>query len=134
MRPSKTEYYLSLAEVIASRSTCLRRQYGAIIVKDDVIVSTGYNGSPRGFTNCCDTLVCQREKDGSPHNNGLYDNCNSVHAEQNAMLMASREEMDGAVMYLAGFENGKRIKSEDVKPCPICQRMIYNSGIIEVVT
>ena len=134
MRPTKTEYYMNLAEVVASRSTCIRRQYGAVIVKDDVICSTGYNGSPRGDINCCDVGFCQREADGATHNDGNYDSCHSVHAEQNAMLMASKEEMNGAVMYLAGFEHGKRLASKDVRPCPICQRMIDNSGIIMVIT
>lgn len=134
MRPTKTEYFMSLAELVASRSTCIRRQYGAVIVNNGIVVSTGYNGSPKGDINCCDVGFCQREADGAKHNDGNYDSCHSVHAEQNAMLMASREEMDGAIMYLAGFEKGERLKSDDVKPCPICQRMIDNSGIIMVIT
>lgn len=134
MRPTKIEYYLGIAEAVSKRSTCLRRQYGAVIVKDNKIMSTGYNGSPTGEINCCDVGVCQRALDGAKHNDGNYNSCHSIHAEQNAMLMASREEMDGAVLYLAGFENGERLKSEDVSPCPICQRMINNSGIIEVIT
>jgi len=134
MRPTKIDYYLSIAEAVSKRSTCLRRQYGAVIVKNDRIVSCGYNGSPTGEINCCDIGVCQRALDGATHNDGNYGNCHSVHAEQNAMLMASKEEMDGAVLYLVGFENGEQLKPEDVSPCPICQRMINNSGIIEVVT
>jgi dCMP deaminase len=123
-RPSKTEYYLSIAKVVASRSTCLRRQYGAVIVKNDEIVSTGYNGSPRGSVNCCDKGICKRV--GHAHNDGDYSSCESVHAEMNAIISASRSEMIGATLYLYGQENGMTIRAE---PCPICSRMIRNSGI-----
>lgn len=128
MRPSRDEYYIGIAAAVSRRSTCLRRQYGAVIVNKDEIVSTGYNGSPRGGVNCCDTGVCNRI--GCDHNDGNYANCCSVHAEMNAVISASRAEMIGATLYLAGFEEGKVIKAE---PCPICERMIENAGIERVV-
>lgn len=128
MRMSFDEYYLNIAKAVAGRSTCLRRQYGAVIVNRDEIISTGYNGSPRGETNCCDTGICKRI--GHEHNDGDYDSCSSVHAEMNAMLSASRSEMLGATLYLAGFENGELITAE---PCPVCKRLIKNAGIMHVV-
>ena len=91
MRPSKEEYYLGIALAVSKRSTCLKRHYGCVIVKDDVIIATGYNGSPRGCENCCDVGVCKRLD--KPHNSGDYSDCHSVHAEQNAMLSASRSKM-----------------------------------------
>lgn len=129
MRPEKTDYYISIAAAVAARSTCLRRQYGAVIVRDDEIIATGYNGSPRGEANCCDIGFCKRE--GKPHNSGDYSECHAVHAEQNAIISASRRDMLGATLYLAGFENGKRI--ENPTPCPICEKLIKNAGIKEVI-
>lgn len=129
-RLSKDEYYINIAKSVTKRSTCLRRQYGAVIVNNDEIVSTGYNGSPRGEVNCCDTGTCKRLN--KLHNSGDYSDCHSVHAEQNAIISASRKEMIGATLYLYGEENGKVI--EDCVPCPICSRMIKNSGIIRVVS
>lgn len=130
-RITKDDYYLGIAESVAKRSTCLRRQYGAVIVKNDEVVSTGYNGSPRGCDNCCDTGKCWRESNNIPH--GIrYESCIAVHAEQNAIISASRQEMIGATLYLVGFENGERLV--DVVPCVICDRMIMNAGIVRVVT
>lgn len=129
MRLSKKEYYLNIAMAVSKRSTCLRRQYGAVIVNNDEIIATGYNGSPRGEENCCDTGKCYRI--GCAHNDGNYANCCSVHAEQNAIISASRAAMIGSTLYLAGTENGKAI---DAAPCPICSRMIKNAGIKEVIT
>lgn len=130
-RPSKERYYLDIAAAVSARSTCVRRQYGAVIVKNDMIISTGYNGSARGWLNCCDTGECWREAHGIPHGE-QYEKCKSVHAEANAIISAPRLDMMGATLYLAGFENGERI--EDPKPCEMCQRMIENAGIIRVVT
>ena len=127
-RMTKTEYYLGIALAVSKRSTCLRRHYGAIIVNNDEIIATGYNGNPRGMKNCCDTGKCMRLN--KPHNTGDYSDCHSVHAEQNAMLSASRRDMIGAIMYLYGEEFGTEIEA---KPCPICGRMIANSGIIKIV-
>lgn len=135
-RISKDEYYLRIALAVSKRSTCLKRHYGCVIVKNDEIIATGYNGAPRGETNCCDVGLCQRLN--KPHNSGDYSDCHSVHAEQNAMLSASRKEMIGAIMYLAGeeFVSNNNLdywqEVEDATPCPICERMIKNAGIISV--
>lgn len=130
MRVSKKEYYLGIALAVAKRSTCIRRQYGAVIVKNDEIIATGYNGSPRGEQNCCDIKYCWREANSVPHGE-RYEACKSVHAEQNAIISASRKDMIGSVMYLVGIEKGKVIKAV---PCDICRRMIVNAGIRKVVT
>lgn len=131
-RINKTDYYLSIAEQVAKRSTCLRRQYGAVIVKNDEIISTGYNGAPRGVANCCENGECWREANNIPHGT-QYEACVAVHAEQNAIISASRQEMLGATLYLAGFENGEKMIT-GVKPCVICERMIRNAGIVMVFT
>lgn len=132
-RPSKDDYYLNIAREVSRRSTCLKRHYGAVIVKDDEIIATGYNGSPRGEANCCDIGSCKRM--GMEHNSGNYGDCHSVHAEQNAMLSASRTQMLGATLYLVGedFSSGDVLEVEDATPCPICERMIKNAGIAKVV-
>ena len=136
-RISKDEYYLRIALAVSKRSTCLKRHYGCVIVKNDEIIATGYNGAPRGETNCCDVGLCQRLD--KPHNSGDYSDCHSVHAEQNAMLSASRKEMIGATMYLAGedmtesnLDNNDNTEIVDAIPCPICERMIKNAGIVSV--
>ena len=128
-RISKTEYYLGVAAAISKRSTCLRRQYGCVIVKDDRIVSTGYNGSARGEPNCCDVGVCWREAHGIPHGE-RYEKCVAVHAEENAIMQAGRETI-GATLYLVGFENGEEI---DAVPCEMCARKIKNAQIARVIT
>lgn len=128
MRISKQTYYLNIAKAVSKRSTCLRRQYGAILVKNDEIISTGYNGSARGSDNCCDTGICIREQNHVPHGE-QYELCDAIHAEQNAIISASRSEMLGSSLYLYGEENGKNI---DVQPCRICARMILQAGIIDV--
>ena len=130
MRPSKTEYYLKIAEAVSKRSTCLRRQYGAVIVRDDQIISTGYNGSPRGAINCCDTGKCRREEMSIPSGE-RYELCEAIHAEQNAIIKAGRDRTQGAMLYLFGSENGERIDGPE--PCLMCGRMIVNAGIVEVV-
>ena len=133
-RMSKNDYYLAIALVVSKRSTCLKRRYGAVIVNNDEIVSTGYNGNPRGDENCCDRGDCQRMN--LPSNSGNYNDCFSVHAEQNAMLSASRNEMLGSTIFLAGekYDDGNWVEIEDAEPCPICFRMIKNSGIDRVVS
>ena len=130
MRISKDEYYIGIALAVAKRSTCLRRQYGVVIVKNDEIISTGYNGAPRGEQNCCDAGSCWRKSNNVPHGE-KYELCKSVHAEQNAIISASRKDMIGSTLYLAGIEDGKVISAS---PCDICRRMIVNSGIERVVT
>ena len=130
-RPSKVKYYLDIAAAVAARSTCIRRQYGAVIVKNDIIVSTGYNGTARGLINCCDLNECYREAHNIPHGQ-QYEKCKAVHAEANAIINASREEMCGAILFLAGFDNGERMKNPT--PCEMCSRMITNSGIRRVIS
>ncbi|MFI3115338.1 MAG: dCMP deaminase family protein [Clostridia bacterium] len=129
-RRSKREYYLKIAEEVASRSTCIRRKYGCVIVKNDEIIATGYNGASRGEENCCDKKYCYREYMNIPHGKE-YEKCVAVHAEQNAIISASRREMLGATLYLVGLENDELIVG---KPCLICERMIANAGIKEVIT
>lgn len=142
LRMSKKEYYLSIAKSVSLRSTCLKRHYGCIIVKNDEIIATGYNGSPRGEINCCDTGLCSRMN--KPSNSGDYSDCPAVHAEQNAMISASRRDMIGATMYLYGEEYIKDLQTtcennewneiESPQPCPICERMLKNSGIKNIIT
>src|SRR4030067_1405064 len=130
MRLDWDNYFIEIAKVVSSRSTCLRRKYGALIVKDRVIVSTGYNGSPRGMTNCIDTGKCTRKELNIPSGE-RYELCEAVHAEQNAIINGSPERMKDAVIYIAGFEeNGD---SADGIPCKLCNRMIRNARIKEVV-
>lgn len=130
-RPTKSEYFLNIAEAVARRSTCLRRQYGAVIVRDDVIVSTGYNGSPRGDDNCCDVGDCWREANNIPHGE-RYELCRAVHAEANAIINGDSESIRGATLYLVGLENGQRLVNP--KPCLMCERLIANAQIAEVVS
>ncbi len=126
-RIDKENYYLDIAETVLERGTCLRRNYGAIIVHHDTIVSTGYAGAPRGRTNCCDLGVCTREKLGIPSGE-RYELCRSVHAEANAIISASRENMFGATLYLVGrdVKTGELIEA---LPCAMCSRLIINAGI-----
>ena len=132
MRPTKEDYYLNIAEAVLARSTCLRRKYGAVIVKDDEIIATGYNGSPRGAKNCCDTGYCYRESEQIPHGE-RYEACLSVHAEANAIISASRREMIGSTLYLAGQEaDGSPIAN--IAPCSKCYRLILNAGIAVIIT
>ena len=131
MRPNKISYYIGIAEAVAKRSTCLRRQYGAVIVKDDRIISTGYNGAARGEPNCCDEGVCWREAHDIPHGQ-QYEKCRAVHAEANAIINANPSDMIGATLFLAGFENDKPINIPH--PCEMCWRIITNAQIKEVIT
>lgn len=130
-RRDKTNYYLDIAQTVGTRGTCLRRKYGAIIVKDDVIVSTGYAGAPRGRKNCCDLGYCTRQKMNIPRGE-RYELCRSVHAEANAIIAAARPDMLGSTLYLVGVEaDGNYTK--DARPCSMCARMIINAGIETVV-
>lgn len=131
MRPDKDSYYLDIARSISTRSTCLRRKYGAVIVKNDEIIATGYNGTPRNTTNCIDLGKCDREILKVPKGE-RYELCRGVHAEQNAMLSAARKDMMGAKIYINGTEvvTGN---IPDCEPCIICRRLILNSGISEVI-
>ncbi|MDR2530903.1 MAG: dCMP deaminase family protein [Oscillospiraceae bacterium] len=131
MRKDKTHYYLEIAGTVSSRSTCLRRQYGAIIVKNDEIVATGYNGAPRGRRNCDDMGHCLRDALEIPHGQ-QYELCRSVHAEANAIISASREEALGSTLYIVG-RDAKTGKLLDAEPCKMCERFIINAGIENIV-
>ncbi|MDR0905947.1 MAG: cytidine deaminase [Oscillospiraceae bacterium] len=130
-RRDKENYYLDIAETVLERSTCMRRMYGAIIVLNDEIVSTGYNGAPRGRKNCIDLGHCLRDTLGIPSGE-RYELCRSVHAEANAIISASRRDMIGATLYLAG-RNGKTGELlTDTTACSMCRRLIINAGITKV--
>ena len=132
-RIDKSNYYLNIAEAASERSTCLKRHYGAIIVNNDEIISTGYSGAPRGLTSCLDRGFCLRQD--CPRGTG-YEKCVSVHAEMNAIISAARKDMIGGTMYLVGKEcdNGVPTKYvENPAPCSLCKRMIINAGIKKIV-
>jgi dCMP deaminase len=131
-RISKTNYYLDIAQTVATRSTCLRRMYGAIIVKNDIIVSTGYCGAPRGRQNCCDMGYCLREKLQIPRGE-RYEMCRSVHSEANAIIAASRELMLDATMYIACVDGITGKLAEGIDSCQMCKKLIINSGIYRVI-
>ncbi|MBQ7160894.1 MAG: cytidine deaminase [Clostridia bacterium] len=131
-RVSKINYYLDIAETVSERSTCLRRRFGAIIVKDDVIVSTGYNGAPRGRTNCSDIGECMRDRLGIPHGE-RYEMCRSVHAEANAIIAASYQQTQGATLYMACTDPATGDIVPGICSCAMCKRMILNAGIAKVV-
>ena len=123
---------LDIAQAVLGRGTCLRRNFGAIIVKNDQILSTGYAGAPRGRQNCSDLGVCLREKLGVPRGE-RYELCRSVHAEANAIIHASRSEMTGATLYLVGVDAQTEELVPDASPCSMCKRMIINAGISRVI-
>ncbi|MCR5529236.1 MAG: dCMP deaminase family protein [Saccharofermentans sp.] len=129
-RVSKIDTYLNCAEVFAYRSTCIKRKYGAVIVKDDAVISTGYNGSPRDEDNCCDVGTCPRINKGLHQGQG-YDMCRAIHAEANALLNCSREQTLDADLYLTGLDPVDN-KIHRAKPCPLCARMIIQAGIKNV--
>ena len=130
-RTNKQNYYLDIADAVLDRSTCLRKKYGAIIVRNDEIISTGYNGAPRGRKNCSDLGRCMREELKIPSGE-RYELCRSVHAEANAIISASRRDMIGSTLYLVGREaNGSLYK--EAMCCSMCKRQIINAGIDRVV-
>ena len=128
-RIDKTNYYLNIAEAASERSTCLKRKYGAIIVNNDEIISTGYNGAPRKLTSCLETGKCLRE---DSERGTDYSSCISCHAEMNAIISASRQEMLGSILYLVGKEATTGEYVENPAPCSICKRLIINAGIERV--
>lgn len=130
-RRDKVNYYLDLAEVVAQRGTCLRRRYGAVIVKNDEVISTGYTGAPRGRKNCTDIGECIRHKMNIPRGE-RYELCRSVHAEANAIISAARDKMIGSTLYLAGteVETGGIVRNSC--SCSMCKRLIINAGIESV--
>ena len=131
-RRSKILYYLDIADAAQARSTCLRRRFGAIIVKDDEIVSTGYNGAPRGRKNCTDMGYCARNRLNVPAGE-RYELCRSVHAEANAIISAARKDMIGGTLYLAGRDAVTCDYNPQTTPCAMCRRLIINAGIKQVV-
>ncbi len=131
-RRDKHNYYLDIAESVLERGTCLRRKYGAIIVKNDQIISTGYAGAPRGRKNCSDLGWCRREKLNVPRGE-RYELCRSVHAEANAIINAARENMIGSTLYLVGKECGTDDYVKNGSCCSMCKRMVINAGIKNVV-
>lgn len=131
-RRSKINYYLDIAETVTRRGTCLRKNFGAVIVKDDVIVSTGYNGAPRGRANCCDLKFCLRDKLNIPRGE-RYELCRSVHAEANAIISAARERMLGADLYMVCIDGKTGELVSGTTSCQMCKRLVINAGIERVI-
>lgn len=131
-RIDKNNYYLDIAEVTLERATCLRRKWGAVIVKNDEIISTGYNGAPRGRKNCTDLGYCMREKLNIPRGE-RYELCRSVHAEQNAIISASRKDTIDATLYIVGINASDGSYVSKSMPCAMCKRVIINSGIKKII-
>jgi len=132
LRVDKENYYLDIAESILERSTCIRRAWGAVIVNNDEIISSGYNGAPRGRENCNDLGYCMREKLNIPRGE-RYELCRSVHAEQNAIISAARKDILGGTLYLVGMDVKTKEYVKNAMPCMFCKRMIINAGISKVV-
>lgn len=131
-RPPKVLYYLGIAEAVSRRSTCLRKHWGSVIVHNDSIVSTGYNGAPRNCTNCSDTGRCYRMENHVARGTQV-EKCQAVHSEQNAIIMASADQMKGATLFLYGYDCETGTIVSNAGPCVICRRMIINAGIQSVV-
>jgi len=130
-RRDKINYYLDLAEVVSQRGTCLRRRFGAVIVKNDEVLATGYTGAPRGRKNCTDLGICIRQELKIPRGE-RYELCRSVHAEANAIISASRDQMIGSSLYLTGIEIDTNEYVKNASSCSMCKRMIINAGIENV--
>ena len=130
-RRDKINYYLDISQTVAERGTCLRRNFGAILVKNDEIIATGYNGAPRGRKNCSDIGECMREKLNVPKGQ-RYELCRSVHAEANCIISASRHDMIGSELYLDCLDAKTGELYGDVEPCSMCKRQIINAGIEKV--
>ena len=131
-RISKENYYLNIAQTVLERATCLRRVYGAIIVTNDEIIATGYNGAPRGRANCVDMGYCSREAQKVPRGE-RYELCRSVHAEANAIISAARRDILGGTLYLAGRDAKTGELLHDATCCSMCRRLVINAGIAKVV-
>lgn len=131
-RRDKTNYYLDIAEVVAERGTCLRRNFGAIIVKNDEIIATGYTGAPRGRKNCNDLNYCMRDKLNIPRGTH-YELCRSVHAEANCIISAARRDMINSTLYLVGKDKKTGELVEGANSCAMCKRLIINAGIEKVI-
>ena len=131
-RVSKENYYLDIAQTVATRSTCLRKSFGAIIVKNDTIISTGYNGAPRGRKNCSDLCTCIRDELNIPRGE-RYELCRSVHSEANAIIAAPREQMLGSTLYMACLDSKTGELVPDTNSCAMCKKLIINAGIEKVI-
>jgi len=131
-RIDKINYYLEIADTVTKRGTCLRRNYGAIIVKNDEIISTGYTGAPRGRKNCIDLGYCARQKLNIPSGQ-RYELCRSVHAEQNAVISSARRDMIGATMYMVGRDAQTGELLDYIDSCSMCKRVVINAGIEKVI-
>ena len=131
-RIDKENYYLDIAETVLERSTCARKHYGAIIVHNDEIIATGYNGAPRGRINCTDLGYCLRQRLGIPSGQ-RYELCRSVHAEANAIISAARKETLGGTLYLVGRDAETGALHPDPQPCAMCRKLILNAGLSKVV-
>ena len=129
-RPGWDEYFIGIAKAVSARATCLRRKYGAVITRDKIIVSTGYNGAPSGMRDCIEVGRCTRKELQIPHGE-RYELCHSVHAEANAIIRASVDELRGATIYISGTDEEDNECSSE--PCMMCKRMILNSKIARVV-
>lgn len=131
LRPKKEEYYLEIAKTIALRSPCLRRKYGAIVVKNDTILATGYNGSARGVINCFE-VGCIKEELNLPHGSA-YEDCPAVHAEENAIINAARNGASvlGGILFIAGIDQKGNLV--EALPCDRCKRVMINAGIEKVI-
>lgn len=130
LRPDWDEYFIGIAKAVSTRATCLRRKYGAVITKDNIIVSTGYNGAPSGMKDCLEVGKCTRRELQIPHGE-RYELCHSVHAEANAIIRASVVELKDATIYISGIDDGSN--ECRAEPCMMCKRMILNSRIAKVV-
>ena len=132
-RPSKTDYYLNIAREVAQRSTCLRRRVGAVIIREDQIIATGYAGAPRGTPNCMDIGFCAREEANIPSGE-RYELCRSVHAEPNAIINAARagvSVLNGTLYLIVENIDGSLMKEPN--SCLMCQRWIINAGLKNVI-
>lgn len=130
VRPDWDEYFIGIAKAVSKRATCLRRRYGAVITKENIIVSTGYNGAPSGMKDCLEIGKCTRKELRVPHGE-RYELCHSVHAEANAIIRASVEELRDATIYISGTDNSEN--ECNAEPCMMCKRMILNAKIARVV-
>jgi dCMP deaminase len=130
LRPDWDEYFINIAKAVATRATCLRRKYGAVITRENIIVSTGYNGAPAGMKDCLEAGKCTRKELQIPHGE-RYELCHSVHAEANAIIRASADELRGATIYISGADDESNECSSE--PCMMCKRMILNARIAKVV-
>ena len=131
-RIDKVNYYLDIAESVLERSTCAREHVGALIVRNDEIIATGYNGAPRGRSNCIDLGYCIRQQRKIPDGE-RYEICRSVHAEANAIISAARRDMVGGTLYLVGRDARTGELLHDATSCSMCRRQVINAGLERVV-